>query len=288
MPQVEQSCDVHCVTKWTMLDAHWTGVRIADLAQRAKLKSNVRHVDLRGGRGLHLERAPARGARPDVAPRASPRGSSRSPSRTAPRCARSCRTSTSGRARSGSPGSGSSRWTNRDIGRSVATTITPTPGKRSAIRSRVQWRALLRALHRDFGYTAVGLTVVYALSGLAVNHIGDWDPSFENYTAQHELGPLGSADDDAIAKLAARATRDQGEAERRVPHVADGARRDLRSPHAPRESGDGAHRRGGAEAAVLPARGELAAPQSREESVALRGGHVRRRAAASSRRAGCS
>lgn len=85
----------------------------------------------------------------------------------------------------------------------MATTITPTPGKRNAIRSRIQWRAFLRALHRDFGYTAVGLTVVYALSGLAVNHIGDWDPSFENYTAQHELGPLGDADDDAIAKLAA-------------------------------------------------------------------------------------
>jgi hypothetical protein len=67
----------------------------------------------------------------------------------------------------------------------------------------VPWRGLLRALHRDFGYTAVGLTVVYAVSGLAVNHIGDWDPSFEEYSAQHELGPLGAADDDAIAKLAA-------------------------------------------------------------------------------------
>jgi hypothetical protein len=86
----------------------------------------------------------------------------------------------------------------------VATTITPTLGKKSVTRSRrIQWRALLRALHRDFGYSAVGLTVVYALSGLAVNHIGDWDPSFADYTAQHELGPLGSADDAAIARLAA-------------------------------------------------------------------------------------
>jgi uncharacterized protein len=89
------------------------------------------------------------------------------------------------------------------IGRYVATTITPTPGKKSATRKRIAWRGLLRALHRDFGYAAVGLTFVYALSGLAVNHIGDWDPSFENYTATHELGPLGSADDDAIAALAA-------------------------------------------------------------------------------------
>jgi hypothetical protein len=88
----------------------------------------------------------------------------------------------------------------------VATTITPTLGKKSAtpkLARRFLWRPLLRALHRDFGYTAVGLTLVYALSGLAVNHIGDWDPSFANYTAQHELGPLGDASDDAIARLAA-------------------------------------------------------------------------------------
>jgi hypothetical protein len=39
-------------------------------------------------------------------------------------------------------------------------------------------RLLLRALHRDAGYLAVGLTVVYAVSGLAVNHIKDWDPNF--------------------------------------------------------------------------------------------------------------
>ena len=44
MPQVEQTCDVHCVTKWTMLDARWTGVRVLDLAMRAKVKSSARHV----------------------------------------------------------------------------------------------------------------------------------------------------------------------------------------------------------------------------------------------------
>jgi hypothetical protein len=66
-------------------------------------------------------------------------------------------------------------------------------------RRRIQWRALLRAIHRDVGYTAVGLTVVYALSGIAVNHIPAWDPNFVNTTATHELGaPL--PDDDAAAK----------------------------------------------------------------------------------------
>jgi hypothetical protein len=40
------------------------------------------------------------------------------------------------------------------------------------------WRPWLRAVHRDVGYLAVGLTVVYAASGIAVNHIKDWDPNF--------------------------------------------------------------------------------------------------------------
>jgi DMSO/TMAO reductase YedYZ molybdopterin-dependent catalytic subunit len=44
MPQTEQSCDVHCVTQWTMLDSKWTGVKVADLAARAKPKPTARHV----------------------------------------------------------------------------------------------------------------------------------------------------------------------------------------------------------------------------------------------------
>jgi hypothetical protein len=44
MNQVEQTCDVHCVTKWTVLDSKWTGVKLADLAARAKVKPSARHV----------------------------------------------------------------------------------------------------------------------------------------------------------------------------------------------------------------------------------------------------
>ncbi len=44
MPQIIQTCDVHCVTKWTVLDSHWTGVRVSDLAERAKPKPSARHV----------------------------------------------------------------------------------------------------------------------------------------------------------------------------------------------------------------------------------------------------
>ncbi len=65
-------------------------------------------------------------------------------------------------------------------------------------RKRFRWRPWLRGLHRDIGYLAVGLTVVYALSGLAVNHIGDWDPNFNNYERTHQVSaPL--PDDDQAA-----------------------------------------------------------------------------------------
>jgi uncharacterized protein len=54
-------------------------------------------------------------------------------------------------------------------------------------------RPWLRALHRDAGYLAVGLTVIYALSGLAVNHVADYtngDASFVKTTRDVTLGPL--------------------------------------------------------------------------------------------------
>jgi uncharacterized protein len=66
---------------------------------------------------------------------------------------------------------------------------------------RLQWRALLRAVHRDVGYTAVGLTFVYAASGLAVNHVADWDPNFHDARTTHEIGAPLPADDGAARDL---------------------------------------------------------------------------------------
>jgi uncharacterized protein len=43
----------------------------------------------------------------------------------------------------------------------------------------MHWRKLLRILHRDFGYVAAGLTIIYAISGIAVNHIQDWNPNYK-------------------------------------------------------------------------------------------------------------
>ena len=44
LPQTEQVCDVHCVTTWSAFDVPWTGVKVADLASKARVKSSARHV----------------------------------------------------------------------------------------------------------------------------------------------------------------------------------------------------------------------------------------------------
>ena len=76
-------------------------------------------------------------------------------------------------------------------------------------KKKFKWRPWLRALHRDLGYLAVGLTVVYALSGIAVNHIADWDPNFTNFERTFEVqGPLPE-DDAAAAQVVLAAAKSQ-------------------------------------------------------------------------------
>lgn len=72
--------------------------------------------------------------------------------------------------------------------------------KGAAGRVRKRWRAWLRALHRDAGYLAVGLTIIYAASGLAINHIDDWDPNFKTVSQTHQIsGPIPAEDQAAAA-----------------------------------------------------------------------------------------
>lgn len=42
----------------------------------------------------------------------------------------------------------------------------------------MKWRKWNIILHRDIGYLCVGLTIIYAVSGVAVNHIADWNPNY--------------------------------------------------------------------------------------------------------------
>ena len=43
----------------------------------------------------------------------------------------------------------------------------------------MNWRKLNRTLHRDIGYFFFGMTLIYGVSGIALNHIDDWDPSYQ-------------------------------------------------------------------------------------------------------------
>lgn len=86
----------------------------------------------------------------------------------------------------------------------------PEPGPRR--RKKLRIRKWLRALHRDFGYIAVGLTFIYALSGLAVNHIADWDPNFESFEREYVVStPLPTDDDDKAAAIVQEHAGVQGE-----------------------------------------------------------------------------
>lgn len=48
--------------------------------------------------------------------------------------------------------------------------------KRKSTKSRL--RRLNAATHRDLGYFFVTLIIMYCLSGLALNHVNDWNPDF--------------------------------------------------------------------------------------------------------------
>ncbi|HET9625027.1 MAG TPA: PepSY-associated TM helix domain-containing protein [Kofleriaceae bacterium] len=84
--------------------------------------------------------------------------------------------------------------------------LTPA-GKPQTFSARLakRWRAWLRSLHRDIGYIAVGFTMIYAMSGIAMNHIDDWDPNFNATEITKKIAPLTDemSDADATARVIA-------------------------------------------------------------------------------------
>jgi hypothetical protein len=52
------------------------------------------------------------------------------------------------------------------------------------------WRRWFRAFHRDIGYVAVALILSYGISGIAVNHIEDWNPNYTFAEKAVDVGPL--------------------------------------------------------------------------------------------------
>lgn len=72
---------------------------------------------------------------------------------------------------------------------------------------RGQWRRWNNILHRDIGYLCVGLTLVYAVSGVALNHVGDWNPSYAIERREVVVGPLTGSDVGADSSVRATLLR---------------------------------------------------------------------------------
>jgi DMSO/TMAO reductase YedYZ molybdopterin-dependent catalytic subunit len=66
LPQIEPRVDVHCVTGWTVLDARFTGVSVAELARRAGVKPSARHVIFEAAHGYTANVPIAEALRPNV------------------------------------------------------------------------------------------------------------------------------------------------------------------------------------------------------------------------------
>ena len=73
---------------------------------------------------------------------------------------------------------------------------------------RKQFRSWLRVIHRDVGYLAIGLTFIYALSGIAINHLGHWDPNFKRVIATSHLeGPYPANKEALTARIISKLNR---------------------------------------------------------------------------------
>ncbi len=92
-------------------------------------------------------------------------------------------------------------------------------------RHSPSWRARLLAWHRDVGFLLVGLTVAYAVSGIAVNHHHHWNYNERTVRTPHAVGSPAdllnnlSARREAALRAAPTALTEE-EANQLVPAVA--------------------------------------------------------------------
>lgn len=66
---------------------------------------------------------------------------------------------------------------------------------KNTIKTLIKW---LRILHRDIGYAAVGLTIIFSVSGIAVNHVHDWNPNYSIEQSSVKVLPVESRTRDGI------------------------------------------------------------------------------------------
>ncbi len=65
---------------------------------------------------------------------------------------------------------------------------------------KFKWRKWNRAIHRDLGYVFFALTVIYSISGIAVNHINDWNPNYKRSYQEisYDIGTKSSIDKNKV------------------------------------------------------------------------------------------
>ena len=59
---------------------------------------------------------------------------------------------------------------------------------------------LNRVLHRDIGYLTVGFTLIFAISGIAVNHIQDWNPNYSISKTESAIPPIVTQSEDEMVQ----------------------------------------------------------------------------------------
>ncbi len=57
----------------------------------------------------------------------------------------------------------------------------------------MKWRRAVRLFHRDVGYVAAALTIIFSISGIAVNHINDWNPNYVVETDTLHISPIANS-----------------------------------------------------------------------------------------------
>jgi hypothetical protein len=65
----------------------------------------------------------------------------------------------------------------------------------------VKFRKVCRFLHRELGFLAVGLTLAYVISGVAVNHTDSWNPSYEQIRSEWTIEAPGIGPTEEVAPL---------------------------------------------------------------------------------------
>jgi hypothetical protein len=66
-------------------------------------------------------------------------------------------------------------------------------------------RKWLRIIHRDMGYIFFGMSMVYGISGIALNHLDDWNPDYIiriSETALHDIPAVQDISRDVARSLA--------------------------------------------------------------------------------------